>query len=110
MTRLDNGDKQSRFYGLLRPERSCIEATSSFCSKGVPYDAETRGPPYNGCRAPKGPLKIGRQRMTDYKAHVNEAIEALGQYLHCVAANRMIGWGEECLRDLQDQTRRALGS
>jgi hypothetical protein len=46
--------------------------------------------------------------MTDYEAHVNEAIEALGQYLHCVAANRMIGWGEECLRDLQHQTRKAL--
>ena len=46
--------------------------------------------------------------MTDYEAHVDEEIEALGNDPHCLAASRMIGWGEECLRDAQDQTRKAL--
>lgn len=45
-------------------------------------------------------------KMADHKTHVNEAIEALGQYLGCPAANRMIGWSEECLRDLQHQSRK----
>jgi hypothetical protein len=78
------------------------------CSKGMPFDADDESPAHKGLPAAKGLLKIG-EPMIDYKAHVSEAIEALAQYLHCMAASRMVGWGEECLRDLQDQTRKALG-
>ena len=46
--------------------------------------------------------------MIKYREHVAEAIEALGQYLGCVRSARIAGWGEECLRDLQEQTRKAM--
>ena len=74
----------------------------------MPCDADREGPARKGLLAAKGLPKIG-EPMLDYKTHVSEAIEALAQYLHCMAASRMVGWGEECLRDLQDQTRKALG-
>jgi predicted thioesterase len=53
-------------------------------------------------------LRIERKQMTDYTAHVGEAIQALGQSRHCVATSWMVGWGEECVRDLEEQTRNAL--
>jgi hypothetical protein len=74
----------------------------------MPCDADGECPARKGLLAAKGLPKIG-EPMIDYKAHVSEAIEALGLYLHCMAASRMVGWGEECLRDLQDQTRKAMG-
>ncbi len=74
----------------------------------MPFDADGVSPARKGLLAAKGLPKMG-DPMIDYKAHVSEAIEAIAQYLHCTAASRMLGWGEECLRDLQDQTPKALG-
>jgi hypothetical protein len=43
-----------------------------------------------------------------YEEHVSEAVTALGQYLGCLRDGKEVGWGDECLRDLQDQSRKAM--
>ncbi len=43
-----------------------------------------------------------------YREHVSEAVAALSQYLGCVRDVKEVGWGDECLRDLQHRARQAM--